>query len=28
MLLLQTCELGLEFALIFVSHGVLGRNEG
>jgi len=28
MLLLQTCELGLEFALIFVGHGVLGRNEG
>jgi hypothetical protein len=24
-LLLQTCELGVEFALIFVSHGVLGR---
>ena len=27
-LLLQTCELGVEFALIIVSHGVLGRNEG
>jgi len=27
-LLLQTCELGLEFALIFVGHGVLNRKRG
>jgi hypothetical protein len=26
--LLQPCELGLEFALIFVSHGLLNRKRG
>jgi hypothetical protein len=27
-LLLQACELGLEFALIFVGHGILNRKRG